>query len=212
MFLPTARTKKHFRYALALAGIAAAAWWFAPRDEHAGAGERVQPPRVLADFQLLDGDNQAFTRTQLQGHWSLLFFGYTHCPDICPITMSELAKSSTLLLRSEDAAARAVQVVFISVDPARDPPELLKNFARYFNERFTAATGSVEQLTTLTDSIGARHRRLTEQGADYRVEHSSDVWLIDPQARLYAKFPAPQHAPELARSVINAVHASAGSS
>jgi protein SCO1/2 len=105
-----------------------------------------------------------------------------------------------------------VQVVFISVDPARDPPELLKNFARYFNERFTAATGSVEQLTTLTDSIGARHRRLTEQGADYRVEHSSEVWLIDPQARLYAKFPAPQHAPELARSVINAVHTSAGTS
>ena len=212
MFLPTARTKKNLRYALALACIAAAAWWFAPRDEHAGAGERVQPPRPLADFQLLDGDNQPFSRARLQGTWSLLFFGYTHCPDVCPITLTELAKTAPLLQRSQDAAARSVQVVFISVDPARDNPELLKNFARYFNEKFVAATGSLEQLTALTDSIGARHRRLTEQGADYRVEHSSDVWLIDPQARLYAKFPAPQHAPELARSVINAVHNSGSSS
>jgi len=208
MSLPTARTKKNLRYALALACIAAAIGWFATRDEHAGAGERVQPPLALADFQLLDGDNQAFTRTRLQGHWSLLFFGYTHCPDVCPVTMSELAKSSALLQHAEDAAARSVHVVFISVDPARDSPELLKNFAHYFNEHFIAATGSVEQLTVLTDSIGARHRRLTEQGVDYRVEHSVDVWLIDPQARLYAKFPAPQHAQELARSVINAVHTS----
>ena len=202
----TARTKKHLRYALALSCIAAAAWWFAPRDEHAGAGERVQPPRALADFQLVDGDNQPFTRARLQGHWSLLFFGYTHCPDVCPVTMSELAKLAPLLQHAEDAAARTVQVVFISVDPARDTPELLKNFALYFAEGFVAATGSVEQLTALTDSIGARHRRLTEQGADYRVEHSADVWLIDPQARLYAKFPAPQHAQEIAQSVLNAVH------
>ncbi|MBI3773969.1 MAG: SCO family protein [Gammaproteobacteria bacterium] len=206
MFTPTARTKKHLRYAFALLCVAAAAWWFAPRDEHAGAGERVQPPRALADFQLLDGDNQAFTRAQLQGRWSLVFFGYTHCPDVCPVTMSELAKAYTLLQHAEDAAARKAQVVFISVDPARDNPALLKSFARYFDERFIAATGTLEQLTALTDSIGARHRRLTEQGAEYRVEHSSDVWLIDPQARLYAKFPAPQQAQELARSVKIAVH------
>ena len=206
MSLPTARSKKHLRYALALACIAAAAWWFAPRDEHAGGGQRVQPPRALADFQLLDGDKQAFTRAQLQGRWSLLFFGYTHCPDVCPVTMSELAKTMPLLQHAEDAAARAVQVVFISVDPARDTPELLKNFALYFNDHFIAVTGALEQLTALTDSIGARHQRLTGQGAEYRVEHSADVWLIDPQARLYAKFPAPQRAQELARGVINAVH------
>ena len=212
MPLPTARTTKHFRYALALICMAAAAWWLAPRDEHAGAGERLQPPRALADFQLLDGDNQAFTRAQLQGRWSLLFFGYTHCPDVCPITMSELAKVYPLLQHGEDAAARAAQVVFVSVDPARDTPALLKSFAHYFNEHFIAVTGSVEQLTALTDSIGARHRRLTEQGADYRVEHSSDVWLIDPQARLYAKFPAPQRAQDVARSVINAVHNGQGAS
>ncbi len=206
MSLPTARTKKHLRYALALACIAVAAWWFAPRDEHAGGGQRVQPPRALADFQLLDGDKQAFTRTQLQGRWSLLFFGYTHCPDVCPVTLSELTKTLPLLQHAEDAAARTVQVVFISVDPARDTPELLKNFALYFNAQFIAVTGALEQLTALTDSIGARHQRLTGQGPEYRVEHSADVWLIDPQARLYAKFPAPQRAQELARGVINAVH------
>lgn len=212
MSLPTARTKKHLRYAFALACIALAAWWFAPRDEHAGGGQRVQPPRALADFQLLDGDKQAFSRTQLQGHWSLLFLGYTHCPDVCPITMSELAKAMPLLQHAQDPATRGVQVVFVSVDPARDTPELLKSFALYFNEHFIAVTGPLEQLTALTDSMGAQHRRLTGQGAEYRVEHSSDVWLIDPQARLYAKFPAPQHAQELARGVINAVHSSEESS
>ena len=206
MFSFTARTQKHLRYVLALGFIAAAAWWFAARDEHAGDDVRVQPPRALADFQLVDGDNQVFTRTRLQGQWSLLFFGYTHCPDVCPFTMSELAKLTPLLQHAEDPAARSVQVVFISVDPARDHPELLKNFASYFDKRFIAATGPLEQLTALTDSIGARHRRLTEEGQDYRVEHSAEVWLIDPQARLYAKFPAPQHAQEIAQTVINAVH------
>ena len=212
MALPTARPKKHLRYALALLCIAAAAWWFAPRDEHAGGGTRVQPPRALADFQLLDGDKQPFTRAHLQGHWSLLFFGYTHCPDVCPVTLSELAQALPLLQHAEEATVPGVQVVFISVDPARDTPELLKNFALYFNEHFIGVTGSLEQLTALTDSLGARHRRLTEQGAEYRVEHSADVWLIDPQARLYAKYPAPQHAQELARSVMNALRSNQGSS
>ena len=137
MFSFTARTQKHLRYVLALGFIAAAAWWLAPRDEHAGGGVRVQPPRALADFQLVDGDNQAFTRMRLQGQWSLLFFGYTHCPDVCPFTMSELAKLTPLLQHAEDPAARTVQVVFISVDPARDDPGLLKNFA---TRRPTSAT------------------------------------------------------------------------
>ena len=213
MFFPAARTTKHLRFAFALGFIAIAAGWLAARDdEHAAAGVRVQPPRPLADFQLVDGDNQPFTRTRLQGRWSLLFFGYTHCPDVCPITMTELAKLTPLLQHAKDAPARALQIVFISVDPARDTPALLKNFAGYFNEHFIAATGPVDQLTTLTNSLGARHRRLTEQGTDYRVEHSADVWLIDPQARLYAKFPVPQHAQEIAQSVINAVQSNAGSS
>lgn len=211
MSFAAVRTKKHLRYAFALAFIAIAAVWLSAREEHAGAAVRVQPPRPLADFQLVDGDNQPFTRTRLQGHWSLLFFGYTHCPDVCPVTLTELAKLTPLLQHVKDVAART-QIVFISVDPARDTPALLKNFAGYFNERFIAATGPLDQLTALTDSLGARHRRLTEQGADYRVEHSADVWLIDPQARLYAKFPVPQHAQEISQALISAVQNSADSS
>ena len=91
MFFSAARTKKHLRYAFALGFIAVAAVWLAARDEHAGAGVRVQPCPV-ADFQWVDGDKQPFTRTRLQGHGSLLFFGYTHCPEVYPITMTELAK------------------------------------------------------------------------------------------------------------------------
>jgi len=178
--------------------VAAFAWAFLPRNTNDATALRIDPPQVIGDFQLTDGDNLPFTRARLLDKWSFVFFGYTHCPDVCPVTLGELAKVYQHLAQRPEGAS-TLQVVFVSVDPARDTPALIKDYARYFDTNFVAATGTLEQLDALTTPLGVRHRRLTEQGADYRVEHSADVWLIDPRGRLYARLPAPHYGEEITR-------------
>jgi protein SCO1/2 len=159
-------------------------------------------PRTVGTFELKDADGRAFTASRFAGQWSFLVFGYTSCPDVCPITLAELAKVYQLLKQRLDAP-RNVQVVFVSVDPARDAPEDLKGFTRFFDRDIIAATGPIPELNRLTDSLGAFHRRLTEQGEDYRVEHSADVWLIDPELHLRARYAAPIKADRVVAEFLN---------
>ena len=114
---------------------------------------------------------------------------------MCPTTLTEMASMSKLLAKSTEP--NTIQFVFISVDPERDTPEHLKNFVAYFNKTFTGATGTIDQLNTLTRQINIKHRRLKEQGNNYLVEHSADILLFDPQARLFARFPAPHYSEEI---------------
>lgn len=160
----------------------------------------IQPPQQLPTFELRDADQQPLARERFVGKWSLVFFGYTHCPDVCPATLAELARVYQLPQMPPEVLQQ-VQTLFISVDPARDSPALLKNFVRYFNPRFIAATGTVPQLNVLTEALGVHHARLTDQGAEYRVEHSAEVFVFDPQARLYAKFPPPHYADDIAKQL-----------
>jgi len=153
----------------------------------------LDPPLSLTPFNLVDGNNNPFTLERLKGKWTFLFFGYTSCPDVCPTTLTEMATMSTLLAKSTEK--NSIQFVFISVDPARDTPEHLGNFVVYFNKSFTGATGTIDQLNTLTRQINIKHRRL--QGDEYLVEHSADILLFDPQARLFARFPAPHYSEEI---------------
>ena len=155
----------------------------------------LDPPLTLTPFHLNAGDNNPFTLEQLKGKWTFLFFGYTSCPDVCPTTLTEMASMSKLLAKSTEP--NTIQFVFISVDPERDTPEHLKNFVAYFNKTFTGATGTIDQLNTLTRQINIKHRRLKEQGNNYLVEHSADILLFDPQARLFARFPAPHYSEEI---------------
>jgi protein SCO1/2 len=155
----------------------------------------LDPPRSLTPFSLVAGDNNPFTLEQLKGKWTFLFFGYTSCPDVCPTTLTEMATMSKLLAKSTEP--NTIQFVFISVDPERDTPDHLKNYVAYFNKTFTGATGTIDQLNTLTRQIDIKHRRLKEQGNDYLVEHSADILLFNPQAKLFARFPAPHYSEEI---------------
>ena len=147
-------------------------------------------PKSVGEFALTDASGKAFSRDRLAGQWTFLVFGYTSCPDVCPITLSELAKVYQLLKTRPDSP-KNVQVVFISVDPARDNPDALQSFTRFFDPDIIAATGPIPELNRLSDSLGAFHRRLTEQGEEYRVEHSADVWLINPGLHLQTRFAIP---------------------
>src|SRR5690606_6279615 len=98
-------------------------------------------PRRISDFTLTDQDGQPFTQDWLRGKWSLLFFGYTYCPDICPITMATIHQFEEVLADVDEDAAAQVQVAMISVDPERDTPERLRDYVRFFGEDYVGATG-----------------------------------------------------------------------
>lgn len=126
-------------------------------------------------------------RSQLMGRWSMLFFGYTQCPDICPTALTLMAEMAKRL-----PPAERPQVVFISVDPARDTPELLAAYMPSFDASFVGAAGTDAALAALVKHLGVMYERHPEtQPGIYTVDHTAGMFLIDPQARLKAVFSPP---------------------
>lgn len=162
------------------------------------ASLKVLPePRVIADFDLLDQDGKPFALQRLRGTWSLLFFGFTYCPDICPGTLYDLEQVHRAL-GDAPGISDAHQVVFVSVDPERDTPARLAEYVTYFDPDFQGVTGAPEQLAPLAMQIGVAYRIEPHEAGDpnYAVDHSASVFLVDPDARLYGIFPSP-HDPAL---------------
>ena len=157
-------------------------------------------PKVIADFALVDGQGQPFSLENLRGHWSLLFFGFTNCPDVCPSALYDLNLVSEQLEASQGAGSADVQVVFVSVDPERDTPEKLSQYVSYFNPGFIGVSGSDEQLAPMTMQMGIAYRvEEHEASAErYDVYHSASVLLMDPRGRLHGVFPAPHNAEKMA--------------
>lgn len=159
-------------------------------------------PRKLGDFSLADQHGEPFSIERLRGRWSLLFFGFTYCPDICPSTLYDLRQVSDTLADG-DASEAAPQVVFVSVDPERDSPERLGEYVSWFGPDFVGVTGAPEQLALLAQRVGVAYR--VEEHApgsqDYSVDHSASVFLTDPQGRLHGVFPAPVEAGAMAHDL-----------
>ena len=157
--------------------------------------------RTLVDFELRDQNNQPFGEKQLKGKWSLLFFGYTHCPDICPISLQAMAE---MMKAIDDKHVREdLQVAFISVDPSRDTPALLKSYVEYFNPSFIGATAVLPELKKLTASIGIAHKleKKSDEQESYLVSHSGAIVLLNPQAEFSGLFSAPHDALAMARDM-----------
>lgn len=159
-------------------------------------------PREIPDFRLVDQDQAVFDLDRFKGQWSLLFFGFTHCPDVCPGTLYDLKR-----LDDELGGAAAVdtpyQVVFFSVDPERDTPERMKEYTAYFDPDFVAVTGAHDELRPLTVKLGIAYR-IEEHAAGaemYNVDHSASILLVDPSARLHGVFPSPHDVPAMAREL-----------
>ena len=146
--------------------------------------------KPLPDFSLTDTAGGTFNKTRLTGHWSLLYFGYTHCPDACPTTLAALDKFANQTAKLQ--AALKPHVYFISVDPKRDSLTLLRNYTLYFNPGFIGATGSLDALRALTGPLGVdfSYGKPDAKG-DYGVVHTSFVVLVDPQAEEVALFSPP---------------------
>ncbi len=161
--------------------------------------------RVLPAFELVDHNGDTVDPERLADKWSLLFFGYTHCPDICPISLQALADMMSSI--DDEHVRERIQVYFISVDPERDTPELMSSYVTYFNPDFIGATTALEGLRVLTRSLGIAHEfRNREDGNPvYDVDHSGSIVLIGPDARYSGLFGAPQDAQKMARDMTRIV-------
>lgn len=175
-------------------GLVASQWLFhrPPAPPPDIAGIYLPAPQPLEDFHLIHHSGRPFTRDNFRGHWTFLYFGYSFCPDVCPITLSELNRVRQLL--DGRGAAAETAYVFVSVDPQRDTPERLRDYVRYFNPEFQGVTGVPEELERLTKALHVFHQRAAnaDERGYYLVDHSSTIILIDPNGRPRAIFTPPQ--------------------
>jgi len=156
-------------------------------------------PKPLAAFAFTDQENRAFDLSRLKGKWSFLFFGYTHCPDICPTTLATLARVREDLAKGA-AGAKDVQFVFISVDPNRDTAGRLRQYVTFFDATFLGVTGDNAQLANLAGQLGAAYQvEVRPATENYPVYHTAAVFLVDPRARYHAVFAPPFDAEGISR-------------
>ncbi len=163
----------------------------------AGLVDATEP---LKPFHLTDMNGQAFTNNNLMGHWTLLFFGFTNCPNICPTTMTVLNQVFTKLTAEHQALPT---VMFISVDPDRDTLPRIKAYATGFNPAFQGATGTKTEIDQLTTQLGVLYTKVQQASGkadsnNYTVDHSGTLMLINPQGKLRAVFSMPHNADNIA--------------
>lgn len=162
--------------AVALLGLLAAGLSRNPSPKREGplAGSGVGGP-----FALIDQDGRAVTERTYAGKWRLMYFGYTYCPDVCPVDMQKIAQG----LKTLDPAMRAKLVpIFVTVDPERDTPAVLKTFVRAFGPDIVGLTGTPEQVKAALSAWKVYARKAGE-GRDYLVDHSAMIYLMDPDNR-----------------------------
>lgn len=151
----------------------------------------VLPERVaLPEFALVDHAGDPFTRDRLLGRTSLMFFGFTHCPDICPATLQQLASARRQLAAEGAGSAHLPQIVMVSVDPERDTPDKLAAYVGHFGADIVGVTGSEDDLRALTEPLGIWFER-QPMGDSYTLSHSTAVLVIDRDAELQAVFSTP---------------------
>jgi protein SCO1/2 len=144
--------------------------------------ETVTPPsgaiKIGGPFQLVDQNGRAVDQHILKGKWSAVFFGYTYCPDVCPTTLQTLATAEQQL----GPQAKDFQVIFVTVDPARDTPSQLKAYlsSDSFPKGAIGLTGSTDQIAAITKAYGVYFQK-QGTGADYSVNHSSAIYLMNPK-------------------------------
>lgn len=156
------------------------------------AGTALPEPRTLAAFDLTDQRGQPFSRDNLRGRWTLLFTGFTNCPDICPLTIASMAELRRRLARDD------LQFLFVSVDPDRDTPEVIRRYLAHFDPGLLGATGARADIERFTAGLGLAQVVNPGVGDDYTVDHSTAFVLIDPEARLAGYFSAPHQLDSLA--------------
>jgi protein SCO1 len=196
MTTPKPASRLNLTALILIAALAAAAGlWLGNRYFNAPAQPRLASallypePRPLPDFVLTQANGKPLTLADWRGHWNIVYFGYASCPDVCPTTLQAFKSVWN------DLGKRGIQedgrIDFISVDPERDTPELLGKYVGFFSPDFIAATGSDQQLTNLTRTLGLVYSRTKNAEGVIEVDHSGSAVIIDPKGRLVGIFRPP---------------------
>ncbi len=159
------------------------------QPEEPGTAFVLPAPRPLPDFALLDQAGAPVSANTFRGHWNLVFFGFTHCPDICPATLQILATATKALA---DAGHEPLpRIVLVSVDPERDTPELMGRYVDYFGSGNLGITGDVDELLKLTSALGIYFEKQAGDDENYVVDHSAAVLVVNPDGAFHALFSGP---------------------
>jgi len=153
----------------------------------------LSQPRVVASFSLTDNEGKPFNNKSLEGHWSMLFFGFTNCPQLCPTTMAEL--NQMYLQLQSDKISVLPQVTMVTIDPERDTRQKLNDYVKQFNTTFKGAFGSQSAIDGLTKQLGVVYMKTqNKQDKNYDINHTGTVMLFNPQGKLSAFFTVPHRA------------------
>ena len=190
---------RNFLVAFVLGTAIAAGLWLTLSSLQSAAvpnAATILPATIeLPQFSLLDQHGQTIGKDVFAGEWDLVFFGFTHCPDICPLTLQLL---SQVKQRLSDAGHQPLpRIVLVSVDPQRDTPAAIKSYINYFGEVHLGITGDLDELRKLAAPLFIFFEKRAGDGDDYAVDHSTVVLVVDPQSRLTALFSAPHRIEDL---------------
>ena len=156
----------------------------ASRDTPRGAAGTLLASAIGGPFRLVDQNGKTVTDADLKGKWSLVYFGYTHCPDACPTALNDIA-----VALDELGPKRAeIRPVFITVDPERDTPAVLKSYVTAFDAPILALTGTPQEIAQAAKGYRVYYAKHPEEGGDYSMDHSSVIYVMDPQGRFTASF------------------------
>jgi len=196
--------KKHHILILAISAVAAATagiWLGNTTSNDLIKPEAIQgaiypKAKRINDFELVNQLSQKVTKADFLYHWSLIFVGYTHCPDVCPTTMAVMNQVSKYM---QNEQVQPPRIIFLSIDPERDTVDVLKPYVSYFNQDFTGLTGPLDEITRLSQQLNAVFRKAPGASGkltktDYLMDHSSALMLINPDGNLQSILTAP-HTP-----------------
>jgi protein SCO1 len=159
----------------------------------------------LPHLALIDQDDKAFDGSSLSGRWTIVFFGFTSCPDVCPTTLATLARLTREL--QDLPADQQPRVLLISVDPERDRPQQLRGYVRAFDPGFRAATGTQQAVAGAAQAFGVGYARVSRPDGSYSVDHGSGLFIVGPHGSIVAASPAPHDSQTLAvdyRAIVEA--------
>ena len=185
-------TPRNILVAIGLAAVLAAGIFLGLRTQAPSEPQYalvLPAPNPVPEFSLVDQHGNPADPTVFEGQWDLVFFGFTHCPDICPTTLQVLSTAKTAL--EERGQSPLPRIVLVSVDPERDTPEIMSQYVDYFGDDNLGITGSLEEVRKLTSGLGIYFEKQSADGDDYVVDHSAAVLVIDPDGGFHALFSGP---------------------
>ena len=162
---------------------------------------KLNTKRELSDFRLASGD-EVYSNQNLQDQWNLIFMGFASCPDMCPMTMSQIAKTSDLLKAESPELLKNITFTIVSVDPDRDSPSKILKYAQAFNEDFIGVSGDIEEIYKLATNLTLPFVPvLNSTENNYDMDHSMNLALISPDGKYYGFFKSPHNPDNLAKAL-----------